>query len=74
MNGALLEAGLIDELLIYMAPKILGPGQSLFNLPALSDLSAVKQFTWVEQLAVGQDLRLRLRAKERWNTLLQAIV
>ncbi len=74
LNGALLEAGLIDELLIYMAPKILGPGQSLFNLPALSDLSAVKQFTWVEQLAVGQDLRLRLRAKERWNTLLQAIV
>lgn len=74
LNGALLEAGLIDELLIYMAPKILGMGQSLFNLPALSDLSIVKQFAWVEQLVVGEDLRLRLRLKERWNALLQVIV
>lgn len=74
LNGVLLEAGFIDELLLYIAPKILGPGQSLFNLPTLSSLSDVKQFSWVEQLAVGEDLRLRLRCKERWDALLQAIV
>ena len=36
LNGALIQAGLIDELVIYMAPKLLGDsGQGLFHLPTL---------------------------------------
>lgn len=69
LNGALLRAGLIDELLVYMAPKIIGPGREVFQLPALEALSAAYQFEWVEQMSVGEDLRLRLRDANRWSML-----
>ncbi|MDY3331536.1 MAG: RibD family protein, partial [Pelistega sp.] len=74
LNGALLEAGLIDELLVYMAPKIIGPGQSMFAHRELSDLTGVSQFAWIEQDRIGEDLRLRLRNAERWRALAQAVV
>lgn len=74
LNGALLDAGLIDELLVYMAPKVLGSGQSMFASRDLFDLSDIARFEWVEQTRVGDDLKLRLRLKERWQTLVQTIV
>lgn len=69
LNSALLQAGLIDELLVYMAPKIIGPGLDIFQMPALTDLSTVPTFEWVEQQRVGEDIRLRLRNPERWEEL-----
>ena len=74
LNGALLQAGLIDELLVYMAPKILGPGLGAFKLSALSDLQESFNFEFIEQKQVGDDMRLRLRAIKRWQTLMAAIV
>ena len=61
LNAAWLAAGLVDELLVYLAPKLLGPGRSLADLPALDDLAdaAVWQFKAVDRM--GQDLRLRLQ-------------
>ena len=74
LNGALLQAGLIDVLLVYMAPKILGPGLGAFKLSALSDLQESFNFEFIEQKQVGDDMRLRLRAIKRWQTLMAAIV
>ncbi len=61
LNAAWLAAGLVDELLVYLAPKLLGPGRGLADLPALNNLAdaAVWQFKSVDLL--GPDLRLRLQ-------------
>jgi len=61
LNGALLREGLVDELLIYLAPKLLGPGLSMAALPALSTLADLPAWRWVDCTPVGGDLRLRLR-------------
>jgi diaminohydroxyphosphoribosylaminopyrimidine deaminase / 5-amino-6-(5-phosphoribosylamino)uracil reductase len=41
LNGSLLKAGLVDEMIVYLAPKLLGAGMSLANLPTLSALNAL---------------------------------
>jgi diaminohydroxyphosphoribosylaminopyrimidine deaminase / 5-amino-6-(5-phosphoribosylamino)uracil reductase len=41
LNGSLLKAGLVDEMIVYLAPKLLGAGKGLANLPELSALSAL---------------------------------
>jgi diaminohydroxyphosphoribosylaminopyrimidine deaminase/5-amino-6-(5-phosphoribosylamino)uracil reductase len=62
LSGALVQCGLADELLLYMAPKLLGPqARPLFNLPLLEDLQQARRFRIIEQLLIGDDLRVRLR-------------
>ena len=39
LNGALLRTGLIDELIIYMAPRLLGYTARMFDVPALHALA-----------------------------------
>ncbi|NEN75357.1 bifunctional diaminohydroxyphosphoribosylaminopyrimidine deaminase/5-amino-6-(5-phosphoribosylamino)uracil reductase RibD [Pelistega sp. NLN82] len=73
LNSALLRAGLMDELLIYMAPKLIGSGKGSFSLPVLESLDNVPTFEWVEQQQIGNDMRLRLRNSKRWVALLSQI-
>lgn len=62
LSGAFVQQELVDELLIYIAPRLLGPAaRPLLSLPLLEDLQQAKQFRMIEQHAVGDDLRLRLR-------------
>ncbi len=61
LNGSLLRGGWVDELLIYLAPKMLGPGRGMAQLPALTELSQGLGFHWVECTPIGDDLRLRAR-------------
>ena len=65
LNGSLLRAGLVDELLVYLAPKLLGPGLGLANLGPLDTLDGAQalEFTSVEQ--VGPDLRVLARVPGR---------
>jgi diaminohydroxyphosphoribosylaminopyrimidine deaminase/5-amino-6-(5-phosphoribosylamino)uracil reductase len=59
LNGALLEAGLIDELLVYMAGNILGTdGRGMFAIPELTDMSKRTELKLVELRRVGEDCRL----------------
>jgi diaminohydroxyphosphoribosylaminopyrimidine deaminase/5-amino-6-(5-phosphoribosylamino)uracil reductase len=59
--GAFLAAGLADELLLYLAPKLLGDtAQPMARLPALPALADAATMTLVEQSTCGPDLRLRL--------------
>ncbi|MFV9475128.1 bifunctional diaminohydroxyphosphoribosylaminopyrimidine deaminase/5-amino-6-(5-phosphoribosylamino)uracil reductase RibD [Advenella sp. RU8] len=74
LNGALLQAGLLDELLLYMAPKILGDAHSLFRLPVLNALDQAYQFDFFETQTFAPDLRLRARLQNRWNTLLSSVL
>ncbi|MEP7329755.1 MAG: bifunctional diaminohydroxyphosphoribosylaminopyrimidine deaminase/5-amino-6-(5-phosphoribosylamino)uracil reductase RibD [Betaproteobacteria bacterium] len=63
LNGALLEAGLVDELLVYIAPRVIGdPARGAFERPAaLTSLAATEHFEWHDVQRVGADMRMRLR-------------
>ena len=64
LNGALLRLGLIDELLLYIAPLIMGDAaRPLFALPELTQMDGRIELQMLESRAVGNDLRLRLRPK-----------
>lgn len=61
LNGSLLTTGVVDELLLYVAAKILGPGQSMAALPALEKLGDASQWVFTSHSLVGADLRLLAR-------------
>jgi diaminohydroxyphosphoribosylaminopyrimidine deaminase / 5-amino-6-(5-phosphoribosylamino)uracil reductase len=64
LAGALLRQQLVDELIVYVAPRILGPAaRALVELPELTVLEGAPAFAFVEATPVGEDLRLRLRPK-----------
>jgi diaminohydroxyphosphoribosylaminopyrimidine deaminase/5-amino-6-(5-phosphoribosylamino)uracil reductase len=59
--GALLAAGLVDEVLLYVAPAILGKGaRGTFDLGPLDDMAQRIGFDWLDVGQVGSSLRLRL--------------
>jgi diaminohydroxyphosphoribosylaminopyrimidine deaminase/5-amino-6-(5-phosphoribosylamino)uracil reductase len=61
-NGALLAAGLIDELLIYIAPRLLGDtARGMFAVPALESLSDSYALSFDDVRQVGPDLRITAR-------------
>lgn len=64
LSGAFLQAGLVDELLVYMAPALLGQGAGFANLPAAASIDSAKRtqgFAWHSVDRVGTDLRLMAR-------------
>ena len=60
LTGALLEAKLADELLVYLAPTLLGPGRPFALLPARVELP-LPDYRFHRTEALGRDLRLLLR-------------
>ena len=59
LNGALLKAGLIDELIIYMAPRVLGAtARGMFEVPALESLADATQVSFDDIRQIGADLRI----------------
>jgi len=64
LAGALFAAGLVDEWLLYIAPKLLGKeAKPLAALARLTRLDAAPEFQLLDSKVVGPDLRLRLRPK-----------
>lgn len=62
LNGALLQAGLVDEWVAYLAPTVIGHhARGLFDLPALTDMAGRRGFELRDARMVGGDLRLVLR-------------
>jgi diaminohydroxyphosphoribosylaminopyrimidine deaminase/5-amino-6-(5-phosphoribosylamino)uracil reductase len=62
LAGALLDAGLVDELLVYIAPVLLGPdARPLAAIAPVPALEAARRWQVVETRTIGVDLRLRLR-------------
>lgn len=60
--GALLEARLLDELLIYLAPCVLGAdGLPTFVTGPFARMADRPAFEWVDRRMVGDDLRIRLQ-------------
>jgi diaminohydroxyphosphoribosylaminopyrimidine deaminase/5-amino-6-(5-phosphoribosylamino)uracil reductase len=62
LNGSLLQAGVVDELLVYLAPSIIGDsGRGMFHLPERTELSQITALEIREVERVGADLRILAR-------------
>ena len=65
MNGALLRAGLVDELILYLAPQLLGDmARGMVALEELTRLDQGIALTWNDMRQVGKDLRIVARIKK----------
>ena len=65
LNGSLLKAGLVDELLVYLAPKMLGAGRGMAAFWPLERLLDAQELEFLECTPVGPDLRIRARPPGR---------
>ncbi len=65
LNGALIEAGLVDEFLIYLAPKLLGAGRGMMDFAPLADLTQAMPMDFVSVDKIGPDVRLLARVTGR---------
>ena len=61
LQGAWLAHGLVDELLVYMAPTLLGSGRAMTTLGPLEALADGLQLTFEDAALIGPDLRIRAR-------------
>lgn len=62
LNGALLHANLIDELIIYYAPKLMGAdAKAMFAMPELTQMQQVTDLQILDVRQIGQDIRLRAK-------------
>ena len=59
LNGAFMQAGIIDELIVYMAPSALGSdARGAFSMPMISQLSERVQLSYSSMENVGDDIKL----------------
>jgi diaminohydroxyphosphoribosylaminopyrimidine deaminase / 5-amino-6-(5-phosphoribosylamino)uracil reductase len=67
LNASLLRTGLVDELVLYVAPRLLGEGRGIAALGPLGSLAESMDFEFIAAERIGADLRLRLRPPGRAN-------
>ncbi|MBI4192228.1 MAG: bifunctional diaminohydroxyphosphoribosylaminopyrimidine deaminase/5-amino-6-(5-phosphoribosylamino)uracil reductase RibD [Betaproteobacteria bacterium] len=66
LNGSLISAGCVDELLLYLAPCLLGDrARGMADLPELADLGARYALKINDMRAVGDDIRVIARLEQR---------
>ncbi|TVQ30059.1 MAG: bifunctional diaminohydroxyphosphoribosylaminopyrimidine deaminase/5-amino-6-(5-phosphoribosylamino)uracil reductase RibD [Wenzhouxiangella sp.] len=61
LSGALLEAGLVDELLVYQAPVLLGDGQAMLALPGMEKFDQRLHLDLIDSRRLGPDWRFIYR-------------
>ncbi len=61
LNASLLREGLVDELLVYLAPTLLGDGREMAALGTLTALAQAPRWTFTDLARVGSDVRLMAR-------------
>jgi diaminohydroxyphosphoribosylaminopyrimidine deaminase/5-amino-6-(5-phosphoribosylamino)uracil reductase len=65
LNGALLRAGLIDELVLYVAPCLLGDAaRALAQLGELENMNQRVELEWRDVRQVGADLKIVARVRK----------
>jgi diaminohydroxyphosphoribosylaminopyrimidine deaminase/5-amino-6-(5-phosphoribosylamino)uracil reductase len=62
LNGSLLREAVVDEILLYLAPSVVGDAaHGMFNLPELSDLSGRHALKVQDLCQIGDDIRILAR-------------
>ncbi len=62
LSGSFLQAGLIDELVIYVAPHLMGDSaRALFRLPGMETMQQKIELDIIDRRMVGQDMRITAR-------------
>ena len=64
LNASFLQAGLVDELLVYLAPMLMGPGAGMAALGPFTAIDQALRWQFAEVAQVGPDLRIRARRME----------
>ena len=73
LTGALIGAGQVDELLLYVAPVLLGDAVGMARLPVLEYLDDVQRYAFHDVGMVGEDVRLRARVASVWDALVDCV-
>jgi diaminohydroxyphosphoribosylaminopyrimidine deaminase / 5-amino-6-(5-phosphoribosylamino)uracil reductase len=58
LNGSLVRAGLVDELVVYLAPKLIGQGRDMAEFGPLADLADAVPLAFKSATMLGPDLRV----------------
>lgn len=58
LNGSLIREGLVDEFVIYLAPKLIGQGRDMASFGPLSELSQAVALEFKSTAMLGPDLRI----------------
>lgn len=68
LSGAMLQAGLVDEMVIYMAPLLMGDAaRGLFRLPGMERMEQRIELNITDLRAVGKDWRITARVERKAN-------
>lgn len=66
LNGAMMQQGLIDECIVYMAPSILGDNaRGLFAMPNVSKITDKIQLQLIDMRKIGVDIRLHYKVQKQ---------
>ena len=64
LNGALLDADLVDEIVAYVAPSVMGEGLGLAKTREKTTIDELRRWTFADLARVGDDIRLVMRKKK----------
>ena len=65
LNGSLVREGLVDEFVVYLAPKLIGQGRDMASFGPLTDLGAAVPLEFKSTAMLGPDLRIIARIPGR---------
>lgn len=65
LNGSLWREDLVDELIVYLAPRLLGAGREMAHFGPLHDLAQARPLRFLECTPIGDDLRIVARVADR---------
>ncbi|MDI1270189.1 MAG: bifunctional diaminohydroxyphosphoribosylaminopyrimidine deaminase/5-amino-6-(5-phosphoribosylamino)uracil reductase RibD [Polaromonas sp.] len=63
LNGSLIREGLVDEFLVYLAPKLIGQGSGMANFGPITELSQAVDLEFRSTDRLGSDLRIVARVR-----------
>ncbi|AWD32683.1 Riboflavin biosynthesis protein RibD [Candidatus Kinetoplastibacterium sorsogonicusi] len=68
LNSFLLSNQMLDEIILYIAPKFFGKGINLFQYFKSNSLNN-EYFNFIENVQIGSDIRLRMRSKKSYDNV-----
>jgi diaminohydroxyphosphoribosylaminopyrimidine deaminase / 5-amino-6-(5-phosphoribosylamino)uracil reductase len=64
LAGSMLSAGLVDELIVYLAPKLMGSGgRGMFDLSGINSMKNVMNLQIEDVRSIGKDVRLTIHPR-----------